>query len=165
MRPDKNSSERVREAFEHVDVRGFIWAATRPGVMSTGQRRRFLAEAVLAPIEGLLTNERSLNILRKLHTNEQITQEDKDAADDETEAPVNAAYAVAYAVAAVYATEATEASWAVAASVASVASAVWWATYNVAGVADAADSARAEARNAQAKWIRENVKLSDLHIN
>ena len=47
------------ETFERADDRDLVWAVTRPGVMSADQRRRFLSEAVLAPIEHLLTDELS----------------------------------------------------------------------------------------------------------
>ena len=149
------------EAFERADARDLIWAVTRPGVMSFDQRRRFLAEAVLAPIEGLLTDERSLNILRKLRTNEQITQEDKDAAYAAYAAraaamavtALAAAEAAARAVAAYAAAYAAYAARAAARAVAAYAAA--YAAY------DAYDA----AREAQARWIRENLKLESLHTN
>ena len=121
------------EAFERADDRDLVWAVTRPGVMSADQRRRFLSEAVLAPIEHLLTDARSLNILQKLRANEQITDADRWAASQA--AAERASDAAAYAAAA----EASAAEYA----------------------ADAADAARA----AQARWIRKNFALSDLHIN
>ena len=132
------------EAFERADARDLIWAVTRPGVMSFDQRRRFLAEAVLAPIEGLLTDERSLNILRKLRTNEQITQEDKDAA--------YAAYAARAAAMAVTALAAAEAAARAARAAMAVAAYAAYAAYDA-------------AREAQARWIRENLKLESLHTN
>ena len=150
------------EAFERADDRDLVWAVTRPGVMSADQRRRFLSEAVLAPIEHLLTDERSKNILQKLRTNEPITAADRlsaaDAADDALADASDASYAAARAAwsAAQAAAErasdaaADAASWAAAAE----ASAAEYA-------ADAADAARA----AQAKWLRENFALSDLNIN
>ena len=104
------------EAFERAAAGDLVWAVTRTGVMSEEQRRRFLAEAVLAPIEGLLTDERSLNILRKLRTNEPVTNADRASASASAEA---AAWAESYAA----------------------------------------------ARDAQAKWIRENLKLESLHTN
>ena len=107
------------EAWARANARDLVWAVTRPGVMSDDQRRRFLAGAVLAPIEPLLTDERSKNILRKFCTNEQITQEDKAA------------------------------SWA--ASLAAAAAADAYAVY-------------ASAREAQAKWIRDNFVLNELNI-
>ena len=140
------------EAWERADARDLVWAVTRPGVMSDDQRRRFLAEAVLATIEHLLTDERSKNILRKLRTNEQITQEDKDAAASAREAVLWAAAAAAYA--------ADAASWAAAdAAWAAAACAAAEAAY-----AAAADAAQAAARNAQARWIRDNFALTDLNI-
>ena len=135
------------EAWIRADALDLIWAVTRHGVMSDDQRRRFLAEAVLAPVEDLLTDERSKNILRKLRTNEQITQEDKAAAYAAWAADADAAAAAA------------DAAWAdAAADAASLAAAD--------AAEDAAEeAARAEAREKQARWIRENIKLSDLHIN
>ena len=140
------------EAFERADDRDLVWAVTRPGVMSADQRRRFLSEAVLAPIEHLLTDARSLNILQKLRANEQITDADRlsaayAAAADASDASYAAAWSAAQAAA-------ERASDAAAYAAAAEASAAEYA-------ADAADAARA----AQAKWIRENIKLSDLHIN
>ena len=78
--------------------------------MSDEQLRRFLAEAVLAPIEHLLTDARSINILHKLRASEPITDADK-----------SEAYA-AYADVA-YASEA--ALWAAAAEAARSAQAKW----------------------------------------
>ena len=146
------------EAFERADDRDLVWAVTRPGVMSADQRRRFLSEAVLAPIEHLLTDARSLNILQKLRANEQITDADRlsaaDAADDALADASDASYAAARAAGAAAQAAAERASDAAAYAAAAEASAAEYA-------ADAADAARA----AQAKWIRENIKLSDLHIN
>ena len=78
------------EAWARADARDLVWAVTRPGVMSDDQRRRFLAVAVLAPVEHLFIDERSKNILQKLRTNEQIPDADKLSAAD-------AAHAAAYA--------------------------------------------------------------------
>ncbi len=146
----------LEEAFERADTRDLVWAVTRQGVMSEDQRRRFLAEAVLAPIELLLTDERSKNILRKLRTNERVTQEDKAAA---AEAAWAAAEAASWAAASRAAAEASWAAWAAAEAS--------WAAAEAAAAADAAAWAAAEAdataREAQAKWVRENLKLRDLN--
>ena len=101
------------ETWARANARDLVWAVTRPGVMSDDQRRRFLSEAVLAPIEHLLTDERSKNILQKLRTNEPITA---------------ASWAAAEAAADAYA------SW-------------------------------AAAREAQARWIKDNFAQTDLNIN
>ena len=146
------------EAFERADDRDLVWAVTRPGVMSADQRRRFLSEAVLAPIEHLLTDARSLNILQKLRANEQITDADRlsaaDAADDALADASDASYAAARAAWSAAQAAAERASDAAAYAAAAKASAAEYA-------ADAADA----AREAQAKWIRENFKLDDLHTN
>ena len=146
------------EAFERADDRDLVWAVTRPGVMSADQRRRFLSEAVLAPIEHLLTDARSLNILQKLRANEQITDADRlsaaDAADDALADASDASYAAARAAWSAAQAAAERASDAAAYAAAAEASAAEYA-------ADAADAARA----AQAKWLRENFALSDLNIN
>ena len=146
------------EAFERADDRDLVWAVTRPGVMSADQRRRFLSEAVLAPIEHLLTDERSLNILQKLRANEQITDADRlsaaDAADDALADASDASYAAARAAWSAAQAAAERASDAAAYAAAAEASAAEYA-------ADAADAARA----AQAKWLRDNFALSDLNIN
>ena len=146
------------EAFERADDRDLVWAVTRPGVMSADQRRRFLSEAVLAPIEHLLTDARSLNILQKLRANEQITDADRlsaaDAADDALADASDASYAAARAALSAAQAAAERASDAAAYAAAAEASAAEEA-------ASAADAARA----AQAKWLRENFALSDLNIN
>lgn len=124
------------EAWARADARDLVWAVTRPGVMSDDQRRRFLAEAVLAPVEHLFIDERSKNILQKLRTNEQITDADK--------------------------LSAAEAAWAADAAAAADAARAAWAAEDGSAAAYAAGEA---SGNAQARWIRENIKLSDLHIN
>jgi len=152
------------EAWIRADARDLVWAVTRPGVMSSDQRRRFLAEAVLAPIEHLLTDERSKNILQKLRTNECVTQEDKDAA---WAARAEAASAARSAADAAYASSAADAweAWAAASrSAADAADAAWadaaWAAEDAAWAASWA----AEAREKQAQWIRDNFVLTDLNI-
>ena len=146
------------EAFERADDRDLVWAVTRPGVMSADQRRRFLSEAVLAPIEHLLTDARSLNILQKLRANEQITDADRlsaaDAADDALADASDASYAAARAALSAAQAAAERASDAAAYAAAAEASAAEYA-------ADAADAARA----AQARWIRKNFRLADLRTN
>ena len=146
------------EAFERADDRDLVWAVTRPGVMSADQRRRFLSEAVLAPIEHLLTDARSLNILQKLRANEQITDADRlsaaDAADDALADASDASYAAARAAWSAAQAAAERASDAAAYAAAAEASAAEYA-------ADAADAARA----AQARWIRKNFRLADLRTN
>ena len=170
----------LEEAWARADARDLIWAVTRPGVMSPEQRRKFLAEAVLAPIEHLLTDERSKNILQKLRTNEQIMQEDKYAAQESAlsvlaSADANSADAWYATRSAYWAAGATQESalsvWAACAAEDSVEASSFyeaslekkdryaWDAQNKCN--RAADAARA----AQAKWIRENIKLSDLHIN
>ena len=141
-RLDATGATTPEEAWERADASDLIWAVTRPGVMSDDQRRRFLSEAVLAPIEHLLTDERSLNILRKLRTNEQIMQEDKDAA---------------LCAAAERASDAASWSASYAADAASWAAASWAA-------AAAERAANAAAREAQAIWLRNNFGLTDLNI-
>ena len=144
------------EAWARADARDLVWAVTRPGVMSDDQRRRFLAVAVLAPVEHLFIDERSKNILQKLRTNEQITDADKLSAADAAGAAADAAAAANAAYAAYAAFRAADAA-ADAAQAAYVADAADAAAY--------AARAASDARNAQARWIRENIKLSDLHIN
>ena len=169
----------LEEAWARADARDLIWAVTRPGVMSPEQRRKFLAEAVLAPIEHLLTDERSKNILQKLRTNEQITQDDKNAADAAASADANSADAW-YATRSAYwaagaAQEFALSVWAACAAEDSVEASsfyeaslekkdryAWDALWEA---QDKCNRSADAAREAQAKWIRENIKLSDLHIN
>ena len=147
------------ETWARANARDLVWAVTRPGVMSDDQRRRFLSEAVLAPIEHLLTDERSKNILQKLRTNEPITAASSRAA------AAAAAAADAYASWAAAAAAADAASWAAASWAADADAAA-----AVAKAADAADDALADAawaaaREAQARWIRDNFVLNELNIN
>ena len=167
------------EAWARADASDLVWAVTRPGVMSDDQRRKFLAEAVLAPVEDLLTDERSKNILRKLRINEQITQDDKNAAwasraasyAASSRAAAAAAAASSYAASsrAAAAERAAQADAAAAAAADAAADAAWAAAYEAAAYAESYAAAWAEsyaaAREAQARWIRENFALSDLHIN
>ena len=169
----------LEEAWARADARDLIWAVTRPGVMSPEQRRKFLAEAVLAPIEHLLIDERSKNILQKLRTNEQIMQEDKDAADAAASADANSADAWYATRSAYWAAGAAQDSalsvWAACAAEDSVKASsfyeaslekkdryAWDALWEA---QDKCNRSADAAREAQAKWIRENIKLSDLHIN
>ena len=171
------------EAWERADASDLIWAVTRPVVMSKMQRRKFLSEAVLAPIEHLLTDERSKNILQKLRTNERVTQEDKDASRAAYAADAADAADAAWAAADAAACSAADDAWASAyesARAAACAACASWASFCAAraaacaapdapeaaawAAADAA-AAYAAAREAQARWIRENFALSDLHIN
>ena len=149
------------ETLARANARDLVWAVTRPGVMSDDQRRRFLSEAVLAPIEHLLTDERSKNILQKLRTNEPITAASSRAA------------AAAEAAADAYASWAAACSAADAASAAAdAADAASWAAASWAAADAAADAASwaswaswSAAREAQARWIRDNFVLNELNIN
>ena len=135
------------ETWARANARDLVWAVTRPGVMSDDQRRRFLSEAVLAPIEHLLTDVRSKNILQKLRTNEPITAADRWAASQAAEAAWAAADAASWAAA----------SWAAASQAA--------AAVAKAEDADASWASWAAAREAQARWIKDNFALTDLNIN
>ena len=161
-RLDATGATTPEEAFERANARDLVWAVTRPGVMSDDQRRRFLSEAVLAPIEHLLTDERSKNILQKLRTNEPITAADRWAASQAA-----AAAADAYASWAASWAAADAASWA-AADAASWAAASWAAASQAAAAvaedADASWASWAAAREAQARWLRNNFVLTDLNI-
>ena len=187
----------LEEAWARADARDLIWAVTRPGVMSPEQRRKFLAEAVLAPIEHLLIDERSKNILQKLRTNEQIMQEDKYAAQESALSVLAAGAAQESALSVLASADANSADawyatrsayWAAGAAQESALSA--WAACAAEDSVEASSFYEASlekkdryawdalweaqdkcnrsadaAREAQAKWIRENIKLSDLHIN
>jgi hypothetical protein len=128
----------LEEAWARADARDLVWAVTRPGVMSPEQRRQFLV-FVLESIEDKLTDPRSKNILDKLRTNSPITDNDKKAAWAAWVAAREAALAAAARADA--AADAAEAA------------------------VDATAAADATTRENQARWIRENIKLSDLHIN
>ena len=150
------------EAWARANARDLVWAVTRPGVMSDDQRRRFLSEAVLAPIEHLLTDERSKNILQKLRTNEPITAADRWAASQAAEAAADAYASWAASWAAADAASWAAASWAWAA-------ASWAAASQAAAAVAKAEDADAyaswaAAREAQARWLRNNFVLTDLNI-
>ena len=151
------------ETWARANARDLVWAVTRPGVMSDDQRRRFLSEAVLAPIEHLLTDERSKNILQKLRTNEPITAADRWAASQAAEAAADAYASWAASWAAADAASWAAASWAWAA-------ASWAAASQAAAAVAKAEDADAyaswaAAREAQARWLRNNFVLTDLNIN
>ena len=149
------------EAFERADDRDLVWAVTRPGVMSADQRRRFLSEAVLAPIEHLLTDARSLNILQKLRANEQITDADRLSAAYAAAAAASDASDASYAAAL-----AAQAAWSAAQAAAERASdAAAYAAAAEASAAEYAADAADAARAAQARWIRKNFRLADLRTN
>ena len=150
------------ETWARANARDLVWAVTRPGVMSDDQRRRFLSEAVLAPIEHLLTDERSKNILQKLRTNEPITAADRWAASQAAEAAADAYASWAASWAAADAASWAAASWAWAA-------ASWAAASQAAAAVAKAEDADAyaswaAAREAQARWLRNNFVLTDLNI-
>ena len=161
--------ETLEQAWDKASDEDLIWAVTRPGVMNSEQRRLFLV-MVLSSIEDKLTDPRSLNILTKLRTNEPITDEDLVAARAATRVATWAAtWATRVATwAATWAAReaAREATWAAtwAAREAAARAATWAATWAAREVAsDASDAS--DSRAAQAKWVRENFNLCDLHIN
>ena len=178
--------ETLTDAWNKTMPKDLIWIVTRPGVMSSEQRRKFLG-FILGSIKDKLTDPRSKNILDKLRTNSPITDADVRAADAEVWAATAtarsadaeedvAAYAApeaaeAYAEAADLAARATwaaeAAAWAAeAAWSACVADAAWAADAAADAAAEAAYAAEAaDAREKQAAWIRTNFKLADLHTN
>ena len=154
--------ETLEQAWNKASDEDLIWAVTRPGVMSQEQRRLFLV-MVLSSIEDKLTDPRSLNILTKLRTKETITSEDREAAAcaesaaacaEENAAAWRAAESAAYAACAAEAARAESAA---------CAAATWAAESAAEAAEEEAESAAASA--AQAKWVRENFKLCDLHTN
>ena len=148
------------ETWARANARDLVWAVTRPGVMSDDQRRRFLSEAVLAPIEHLLTDERSKNILQKLRTNEPITAADRWAASQAAEAAADAADAASWAASWAAASWAAASQAAAAVAKAEDADASWASDASYA----AARAAWSAAREAQARWLRNNFVLTDLNI-
>jgi len=141
--------ETLEQAWNKASDEDMIWAVARPGVMSAEQKRLFLV-MVLSSIEDKLTDPRSLCILTKLRTNKPITKEDRAAAAADAAAEAASA---AYAAAAAEAADAADAaSWAAASRATAAAEA-----------AARAEEADATAREAQAKWVRENLKLRDLN--
>ena len=136
-------AETLEDAWKLASPEDLVWGVTRPGVISPEQRRKFLV-FVLGSIEDKLTDPRSKNILEKLRTNSPITEDDADAAADAA-ADAEAAEADANAAAA----------WA----------AAWAAEADANAAAAWAADAAADAREQQARWIRTNFKLADLHTN
>jgi len=155
-RLDSLGAETLEDAWEKASPADLVWAVTRPGVMSPEQRRLFLV-FVLGAIEDKLTDPRSKNILTKLRTNSQITAEEASVAADASASWAAASRAAAEAASAARsAADAAYAAWAAAADAADAAA---WAEEA------AAWEAAVNAREAQAKWIRDNFTISDLNIN
>ena len=152
-------AETLEQAWEKAAPADLVWGVTRPGVMSPEQRRQFLV-FVLESIEDKLTDPRSKNILEKLRTNSPLTEADARAAYAAA-AAAEAAEAAAARAAARAARAAAEAAYAARAAAEAAADAAWAA----AAAAWAAAEADAAAREKQARWIRKNFALSDLHIN
>jgi hypothetical protein len=142
-------AETLEEAWDKASDEDLIWAVTRPGIMDVEQRRLFLV-MVLSSIENKLTDPCSKNILTKLRANETITEEDRASVDAAREAAWAAAREAAWAAA-------REAAW-------DASGAAAWASGNAAG-ANAWAAARRAAGAAQAKYVRENFNLCDLHTN
>ena len=134
-------AETLEEAWDKASDEDLIWAVTRPGVMNPEQRRLFLV-MVLESVEDKLTDPCSKNILTKLRANETITEEDRASGD--------AAWAAADASRAAVWEASRAAAWA--ASWDASRAAAWDAAWDAAGAA-------------QAKWVRENFNLCDLHTN
>ena len=141
-------AETLEEAWDKASDEDLIWAVTRPGIMDVEQRRLFLV-MVLSSIENKLTDPCSKNILTKLRANETITEEDR--------ASVDAAREAAWAAA-------REAAWDASGAAAWASGNAAWASGNAAG-ANAWAAARRAAGAAQAKYVRENFNLCDLHTN
>lgn len=169
-------AETLEDAWKWASPADLVWAVTRPGVMSPEQRRQFLV-FVLESIEDKLTDARSKNILEKLRTKSPITEDAARKADAAwAYAASDAAYAASPDAAYAAARAARAAAWAADAALAAY-DAVWSAAEDAAEAwAEAARKARATAwaaaaaarkaaREQQARWIRKNFALSDLHIN
>ena len=152
-------AETLEEAWDKASDEDLIWAVTRPGIMDVEQRRLFLV-MVLSSIENKLTDPCSKNILTKLRANETITEEDRAlgdaawAAADASRAAADASMAAAWAAADASRAAVWEASRA----------AAWAASWDASRAA-AWDAAWDAAGAAQAKWVRENFNLCDLHTN
>ena len=157
-------AETLEDAWNRASPAYLIWIVTRPGIMSPEQRRLFLV-MVLESIEDKLTDPRSKNILEKLRTKEPITAADKKAAraatvDAENTRDRAAARAAARAARAATATWANTETWDVAAEARDIEVIVAMQTTGASTWV-----AATEVREKQARWIRENFKLADLHIN
>ena len=161
-RLDSLGAETLEDAWEKASPKDLIWAVTRPGVMSSEQRRQFLG-FILESIEDKLTDPRSKNILEKLRTKSPITEADDLAAWEA------AAYAAADSAAAWAATWAPWAERAAAWAADAAVRAASWAAYaaeRAAAYAEAADlAARATWAAEAAAWIRTTFRLADLHTN
>ena len=166
----------IEDAWNKASDEDLIWVVTRPGVMNPDQRRLFLI-MILSSIEGQLTDPRSKNILTKLRTNEKITDDDKEAAARAAFDTANAAKKVmwaSWAAARAWASWAASSffvaniSWAgIISQVASNTSSSWDAldALDASAAIAACDASKTAARAAQAKWVRENFNLCDLHTN
>lgn len=141
----------LEDAWQTCTPEDLIWVATRPGVLTDRELRRFSVFCARS-VQYLMTDQRSIAAVdvAERHANGEAT-------DDELHAAAYAARAAAYAAAsAAYAAAraAGSAAYAHAAS-AHAASANYAASADVAASADAAASAAARKR--QAAWLRQNT--------
>ena len=121
----------MNEVWQTARPEWLMWVATRNGVLTDSERRRFAVWSA-RQVQHLMTDERSLNAIdvADRHVNGAATDEELAAARAAATASADAAYA-AYAAA-----DAARA----------------------AARAASADAARAAAESAQAQWLRENTK-------
>ena len=153
-RIDTLGIETLTDAWNKTMPKDLIWIVTRPGVMSSEQRRKFLG-FILGSIKDKLTDPRSKNILDKLRTNSPITDADVRAADAEVwAATATARSADAEEDVAAYAAPEAAEAYAEAADLAAratwAAEAASWAAEAADASACVADAAYAEAASAEA---------------
>jgi len=141
--------ETLEQAWNKSSDEDLIWVVTRDGVMNQEQQRLFLV-MVLSSIEDKLTDPRSLNVLTKLRANIPITENDSAQAAKVAWHTLSFKYSTAWAAYA--ASRAACASWATLDS----AKSSWDSAKGASWVISCA---------AQAKWVRENFNLCNLHTN
>jgi hypothetical protein len=150
----------MNEVWQTARPEWLVWVATRNGVLTDVELRRFAVWAS-RQVQHLLTDERSVNALdvAERYVNGAATDEElataRDAAADAADADRAAACAAAYAADAAYAAAdaADAAAYAAARAAAYAADAA-----DAAARTTCAAAAHAAAESAQAQWLRENTK-------
>jgi hypothetical protein len=147
--------EDMNEAWQTARPSWLVWIATREGVLTDNELRRFAVWSA-RQVQHLMTDERSVNALdvAERYANGAATDEELAAAHAAARAARAAAYAAYAADAAAYAADAAAY---VAARAARVAAYVAYDAARAAAVCAAYDAASANTESAQAQWLRENT--------
>jgi len=139
----------IQDFWKKASPADLIWAITRTKVLDDEKLRKFLV-MVLKSVEDKLNDPRSKRILTLFSRDSVVTKEEKFAATEAAKAAKTSMAAAA----------ARDAAWT------STNFESTWAADAANHAADAIGSAAKDvALTKQAKWIRKNIKISDLHFN